>query len=104
MAIKLLDVFLLIHPPINQIKMASTISNSLQKALNVNSSSSNAKLADLAKDTVNGEEKNARITTDFGVKVSNTDHWLSASSDQRQGPALLEDFHGREKVSKQWWV
>lgn len=82
--------------------MASTISNSLQKALNVNGSSSNAKLADLAKDTFSSEDKNARITTDFGVKVSNTDHWLSASSDQRQGPALLEDFHGREKVSKQF--
>ena len=79
--------------------MASTISNSLQKALNVNGSSSNAKLADLAKDTVNSEDKNARITTDFGVKVSNTDHWLTASTEDRQGPSLLEDFHGREKVS-----
>lgn len=78
--------------------MASTLSNNLQKALNIGGSSSNPKLADLARDTCNVEDKNARITTDFGVKVSNTDHWLSVSSEERQGPALLEDFHGREKV------
>ncbi len=78
--------------------MASTITNGLQKALNVNGSSSNAKLADLAKDTVNVEDKNARITTDFGMKVSNTDNWLTVSTDDRLGPALLEDVHGREKV------
>lgn len=64
----------------------------------MNGSNSNAKLADLAKDTVNAEDSNARITTDFGVKISNTDDWLTASTEERQGPQLLEDFHGREKV------
>ncbi len=79
--------------------MASTISSGLQKAFNVNGSSSNAKLADLSKDIVNNEDKNARITTDFGVKINNTDDWLTASTEEHQGPQLLEDFHGREKVS-----
>ena len=79
--------------------MASTVSSSLQKVMNVNDSATdNPKLADLAKDTYNTEDTNTRITTDFGQKVGNTDHWLSVSTDDRYGPALL-DTHGREKVS-----
>ena len=62
------------------------------------SATNNPKLADLAKDTYNTEDTNTRITTDFGQKVGNTDHWLSVSTDDRCGPALLEDTHGREKV------
>ena len=80
--------------------MASTISSGLQKVVNMTGAQTNAKLADLAKDTYNySEDKNARITTDFGTKVSNTDDWLTASNDDHVGPSLLEDFHAREKVS-----
>ena len=81
--------------------MASTISSGLQKVANMTGAQTNAKLADLARDTHDySEDKNARITTDFGTKISNTDDWLTASTDEHTGPSLLEDFHGREKVSK----
>lgn len=79
--------------------MASTISNGLQQVVNMVGVQKNAKLDDLAKDTSFSEDKNARITTDFGTKISNTDDWLTASNDEHVGPSLLEDFHGREKVS-----
>ena len=80
--------------------MASSISSGLQKVVDMSGAQTNAKLADLAKDTYNfSEDRNARITTDFGTKISNTDDWLTASNEDRLGPSLLEDFHGREKVS-----
>lgn len=81
--------------------MASTISSGLQKVANMTGAQTNAKLADLARDTHDySEDKTARITTDFGTKISNTDDWLTVSTDDHAGPALLEDFHGREKVSR----
>lgn len=80
--------------------MASTITNGLQKVAGMAGVQTNAKLADLAKDTHTfAEDKNARITTDFGTKISNTDDWLTVNNDDHVGPSLLEDFHGREKVS-----
>ena len=61
--------------------------------------SNNPKLAQLSQDTVNYDaSQNARLTTDFGTKVNNTDHWLSVSTEDHYGPSLLEDGHGREKV------
>jgi catalase len=38
------------------------------------------------------------MTNDIGVKQGNTDEWLSATTPERQGPALLGDNFGREKV------
>lgn len=79
--------------------MASTVSSGLQKVTNTDGpATNNPKLADIAKDTYNTEDTNTRITTDFGRKVGDTDHWLSVSTEDRYGPALLEDTHGREKV------
>lgn len=89
--------------------MSSTFSSGLQKVADMTGAQTNAKLTDLAKDTYHySEDKNARITTDFGTKISNTDDWLTASNDDHVGPSLLEDFHGREKVSTPvssplWW-
>ena len=81
--------------------MTSTLANGLQKVINMDGAAEqNPKLADLAKDTVNYDESKHKMTTDWGNKVSNTDHWLSASTDDRYGPALLEDGHGREKVGR----
>lgn len=37
------------------------------------------------------------LTTDQGIAVENTDNWLRAGP---RGPALLEDFHGREKIMR----
>jgi len=80
--------------------MASSIASGLQKVTDMSAKmASNPKVADMAKDTVNVEKKEAKMTTDFGVPIANTDHWLSASTEDRQGPSLLEDVHGREKVS-----
>ena len=80
--------------------MASTVANGLQKAVNMTGAATeNPKLADMARDTIDSGDTNARITTDWGNKVSNTDHWLAVSNEDRYGPSLLEDGHGREKVS-----
>ena len=79
--------------------MASHISNGLQKVVNMNGAATdNEKLKDLSKDTTNYDESKHKMTTDWGNKVSNTDHWLAVSTDDKYGPSLLEDGHGREKV------
>lgn len=78
--------------------MASTISNGLQKVMD-STASQNSKLADLSKETKDSHDSNAKLTTDWGSKVSDTDHWLTVSTEDQYGPALLEDGHAREKVS-----
>lgn len=56
-----------------QTGMASTLPEGLQKTVNIASAATqNAKLVDIAKDTTDYHDKNARITTDWGNKVSNT--------------------------------
>lgn len=67
--------------------MASTTSNGLQKIVNMDgAASNNPKLAQMAEHTFKYDtSQNARITTDFGQKVSNTDHWLSASTEDHYG-------------------
>lgn len=69
-----------------------TASQTVQSGLGIN-----MKQQDLAKNTVEPTSKD-RLTSDFGVKSSNTDVWLSASTGDRQGPALLEDNFAREKA------
>ncbi|CAM1505032.1 Fc.00g106690.m01.CDS01 [Cosmosporella sp. VM-42] len=44
--------------------------------------------------------KDSRITTDYGVKQSNTDDWLKVHREDKTGPMLLEDPHGREKIHR----
>ena len=79
--------------------MASQILASVsEKAQQAMSSEPNAKLAYLAQNTKDAHDKSYRITTDYGVKQTNTDDWLSVSNEDQQGPLLLEDSHGREKV------
>ena len=39
----------------------------------------------------------SRFTTNTGFGVSNTDTWLKVAG-EIQGPALLQDHHGREKA------
>lgn len=39
------------------------------------------------------------FTTNTGMAVGDTDTWLKVAGEQ-QGPALLQDHHGREKVSR----
>ncbi|KAF9448892.1 catalase [Macrolepiota fuliginosa MF-IS2] len=40
------------------------------------------------------------LTTDHGVKVSDTDNWLKVSDGQCGGPSLLEDQIAREKIHR----
>lgn len=80
--------------------MQSVLESTVQKAGDAVSGglSSNKKVKDLS-DRMANPTSNSPITTDFGVKVLDTDHWLSASSNSTRGPALLEDGIGREKVN-----
>ncbi|PBP27854.1 catalase [Diplocarpon rosae] len=61
--------------------------------------SSNKKMNDLKHDTI-APTSSDLLTTDFGVKQGTHDNWLSASTGDRQGPTLLEDNYGREKIMK----
>ncbi|KAH7915119.1 catalase-like domain-containing protein [Hygrophoropsis aurantiaca] len=40
------------------------------------------------------------LTTDFGVKVSDTDNWLKVADGHHGGPSLLEDQIAREKIHR----
>jgi catalase len=58
---------------------------------------SNKKAADM-KPEMREPTSSDHLTSDFGVKGITHDTWLSASTGDRTGPALLEDNFGREKV------
>ena len=49
------------------------------------------KANELAKDTLDAHDKNARASIDFGVKHSSTDDWLKVSSEDKTAPKLLEN-------------
>jgi len=79
--------------------MTSIISDSLKSAQQaLNGTERSAKVKQLAADTkdVNGKWN---ITSDFGVKQTNTENWLRVASEEKTGPMLLEDPFAREKVS-----
>jgi len=59
--------------------------------------SANKKISDMKHET-REPTASTPLTTDYGVKQATHDEWLSASTGERQGPQLLEDNFGREKV------
>ena len=78
--------------------MATSVSAGLSKVQGaVKSVATDKKINDLAKDTRDVHEK-TKFTSDHGVPISNTDHWLKVVSDERGGPSTLEDQFAREKV------
>jgi catalase len=78
--------------------MASQIlSNMAEKAKNMTGEKSQ-KIADLAADTKDVHDPSYKLTSDYGVKQTNTDDWLGVASENKNGPMLLEDSFGREKV------
>lgn len=77
--------------------MASLIAESVKSAKNAVMGSTGDKIADLSKDTKEPTDK-THLTSDYGVKLPNPEHWLSFSSEDRQGPSLIEDPFSREKV------
>lgn len=62
-----------------------------------NALSADGKFADMKKDTVEVNGK-SHMTTDYGIKISDPDHWLRAANEKETGPSLLEDQIAREKV------
>lgn len=80
--------------------MQSVIGATVQKAgAAVSSAMSDKKTVDMLPEIREPNTKEP-LTSDFGVKHGNHDNWLSASSNDRQGPLLLEDNFGREKIMK----
>ena len=79
--------------------MQSILGGTVQKAGEAISGamSSNKKATEMEHNIQEPSSKHP-LTSDFGVKNGNTDIWLSASTGDRQGPQLLEDGFGREKV------
>lgn len=78
--------------------MASQILGNMAEKAKTLTGEKSTKVAQLAADTKDVHDKNWRITSDFGVKQTNTDDWLKVASEDRTGPSLLEDHFAREKV------
>lgn len=80
---------------------SSAISTGVEKLQEtLNGSQEGVKLASMAKDMKNVHDPQNRITTDYGVKQTNTDDWLKVSSEGKTGPMLLEDHAAREKINR----
>jgi catalase len=62
-----------------------------------NAKSADGKFADMQKDTIELNDKD-HMTTDYGIKISDPDHWLRVADEKKTGPMLLEDQIAREKV------
>ncbi|KAF2868691.1 catalase [Massariosphaeria phaeospora] len=80
--------------------MASTILASATDKVKTMAGEKPSKVSDLQAEMKEVHDKNARITSDFGVKQTNTDDWLTVASDDHTGPMLLEDQFGREKIHR----
>ena len=81
-----------------QESLAGAAEAAQQKISNV--TSVNEKILDMWPNTVDASKNNTGMTTDHGVAVQDTDHWLRATDGERPGPALLEDQIAREKIHR----
>ncbi|KAH8801575.1 catalase-like domain-containing protein [Xylogone sp. PMI_703] len=81
--------------------MQSVLGSTVQKAGEAvaGSLSHNKKIKDMQERMAN-PTTSTPITTDTGVRVPDTDHWLSASTADHRGPSLLEDNIAREKIMR----
>jgi catalase len=79
--------------------MQSVLGGTIRKAGEAvsHAMSSNKKVTDMKSD-IREPTTSDRLASDFGVRTGNTDIWLSASTEEFQGPQLLEDNFAREKV------
>ncbi|KAF2820712.1 catalase-domain-containing protein [Ophiobolus disseminans] len=80
-------------------QILSSMSNVAEKAKDLAGADSK-KIAQLAANTKDVHDKSWRITSDYGVKQTNTDDWLKVASEDKQGPMLLEDHFAREKIHR----
>ncbi|EJD04347.1 catalase-domain-containing protein [Fomitiporia mediterranea MF3/22] len=76
----------------------SSITSTLKSA--IPGMSTNAKIDDLQKNTVDVQHHEPGLTTDFGVPYPDTDNWLKATDGTKAGPSLLEDQIAREKIHR----
>ncbi|RPB25228.1 catalase-domain-containing protein [Terfezia boudieri ATCC MYA-4762] len=63
----------------------------------------NVKIKDLQSHIVDVTKSSVTMTSDYGAKLADTDHWLKVvnpNDPNGQGPALLEDQFGREKLHR----
>lgn len=58
----------------------------------------NQKTLDMYPNTVNVHQDTKTMTTDFGTKINDADHWLKITGAKGPGPSLLEDQIARERV------
>jgi len=79
--------------------MAPGITETVKEAI-TGSPAENAKVAAMSDNMKNYMDSNNRITTDYGVKQTNTDDSLRVASADKTGPVLLEDHAGREKIHR----
>jgi catalase len=82
------------------IMASQLVQNTIHKAESMMAGQAGGKAAQLELSSVT-PTTDSRITTDNGVKQSNTDDWLKVVNESHTGPMLLEDSMGREKVSIQ---
>lgn len=59
----------------------------------------NEKILDMYPNTVNTHQTSKTMTTDFGTKINDADHWLKIVGNKGHGPSLLEDQIARERAS-----
>ena len=78
----------------------SILTNGSNKAQETLNSSGDAKRRQIDNNPLTKNFDDTRMTTDYGVKQTNTDDWLKVSTEDQTGPMLLEDNWGREKVSR----
>ena len=72
--------------------------NTIQQT--VSGAGENKKIASIQQEIADYHNKDNRLTTDYGVKQTNTDDWLRVASEDKTGPSLLEDHAGREKIHR----
>jgi catalase len=84
--------------------MASSILGNVSEKVKNMAGEQNKKIAQLSANTKDVHDDSHRITSDYGVKQNDTDHWLAATSEDKQGPQLLEDPFGREKVRSAFFL
>ena len=76
-------------------KITNTVAGTLEDTTEY--AMADAKKADLQRDTKD-VNSGVKQTTDFGIGISDLDHWLKVANDDRPGPHLLEDQIARERV------
>ncbi|KAL4770838.1 catalase A [Aspergillus nidulans var. acristatus] len=81
--------------------MATRITAGLQKAQQAvqDTATKNKKIVDISHDIVNVHTDQEQ-RTDFGVAITDPDHWLRVTNETHSGPSLLEDHIARERIHR----